>query len=76
MHARTLNFKVIGVKQLYTNICLKSFLSDVEKNLMFKLKCDDFLIYDETTGTYSMAPEQQVGTKLSGTDGGARASEF
>ena len=27
---------------------------------MFKLKCDDFLIYDETTGTYSMAPEQQV----------------
>ncbi len=33
---------------------------------MFKLKCDDFLIYDETTGTYSMAPEQQVGTKLTG----------
>lgn len=27
---------------------------------MFKLKCDDFLIYDEVTGTYSMSPEQQV----------------
>ena len=27
---------------------------------MFKLKCDDFLIYDEATGTYSMSPEQQV----------------
>lgn len=23
-------------------------------------KCDDFLIYDEATGTYSMSPEQQV----------------
>lgn len=27
---------------------------------MFKLKCDDFLIYDEATGTYSMSPEQKV----------------
>ena len=27
---------------------------------MFKLKCDDFLIYDEATGTYSMAADQQV----------------
>ncbi len=27
---------------------------------MFKLKCDDFLIYDAATGTYSMSPEQQV----------------
>lgn len=27
---------------------------------MFKLKCDDFLVYDEATGTYSMPPEQQV----------------
>ena len=27
---------------------------------MFKLKCDDFLIYDEATGAYSMSPEQQV----------------
>ncbi len=27
---------------------------------MFKLKCDDFLIYDEATGTYSMSKEQQV----------------
>lgn len=27
---------------------------------MFKLKYDDFLIYDEETGTYSMSPEQQV----------------
>lgn len=27
---------------------------------MFKLKCDDFLIYDEETGLYSMSPEQQV----------------
>lgn len=27
---------------------------------MFKLKCDDFLIYDEATGTYSMSAEQQV----------------
>ena len=27
---------------------------------MFKLKYDDFLIYDEATGTYSMAPDQQV----------------
>lgn len=27
---------------------------------MFKLKYDDFLIYDEATGTYSMSPEQQV----------------
>ena len=27
---------------------------------MFKLKCDDFLIYNEETGTYSMSPEQQV----------------
>ena len=27
---------------------------------MFKLKCDDFLVYDEATGTYSMSPEQQV----------------
>lgn len=27
---------------------------------MFKLKCDDFLIYDEATGTYSMPADQQV----------------
>lgn len=27
---------------------------------MFKLKCDDFLTYDEATGTYSMSAEQQV----------------
>jgi putative aldouronate transport system permease protein len=27
---------------------------------MFKLKCDDFLIYDEATETYSMSAEQQV----------------
>ena len=27
---------------------------------MFKLKCDDFLIYNEETGTYSMADEQKV----------------
>lgn len=27
---------------------------------MFKLKCDDFLIYDEATGTYSMSAEQKV----------------
>jgi len=27
---------------------------------MFKLKCDDFLIYDEETGTYSMSAEQKV----------------
>ena len=27
---------------------------------MFKLKCDDFLTYDEETGTYSMSPDQQV----------------
>ncbi len=27
---------------------------------MFKLKCDDFLIYDEATGTYSMSDEQRV----------------
>lgn len=27
---------------------------------MFKLKFDDFLIYDEATGTYSMSAEQQV----------------
>ncbi|MCH5148108.1 MAG: sugar ABC transporter permease, partial [Clostridiales bacterium] len=27
---------------------------------MFKLKCDDFLIYDEATGTYSMAADQKV----------------
>lgn len=27
---------------------------------MFKLKYDDFLIYDEATGTYSMSAEQQV----------------
>ena len=27
---------------------------------MFKLKCDDFLIYDEATGKYTMSPEQQV----------------
>ncbi len=27
---------------------------------MFKLKCDDFLVYDESTGTYSMPKEQQV----------------
>ncbi|MBD5631986.1 MAG: sugar ABC transporter permease [Clostridia bacterium] len=27
---------------------------------MFKLKCDDFLIYDEATGSYSMSAEQQV----------------
>lgn len=47
------------MKTLYEYL-LKIFLSDVEENLMFKLKCDDFLIYDETTGTYSMAPEQQV----------------
>ena len=27
---------------------------------MFKLKCDDFLVYDESTGTYSMSADQQV----------------
>lgn len=27
---------------------------------MFKLKCDDFLTYDEATGAYSMPAEQQV----------------
>lgn len=27
---------------------------------MFKLKCDDFLEYDEATGTYSMSQEQKV----------------
>lgn len=27
---------------------------------MFKLKCDDFLVYDESTGTYSMPADQQV----------------
>lgn len=27
---------------------------------MFRLKCDDFLVYDEATGTYSMTAEQQV----------------
>lgn len=27
---------------------------------MFKLKCDDFLAYDEATGTYSMPKDQQV----------------
>lgn len=27
---------------------------------MFKLKCDDFLIYDEATGTYSMPADQRV----------------
>ena len=27
---------------------------------MFKLKCDDFLIYDDATGTYSMSAEQKV----------------
>lgn len=27
---------------------------------MFKMKCDDFLTYDEATGTYSMPAEQQV----------------
>lgn len=27
---------------------------------MFKLKCDDFLIFDEATGTYSMAADQKV----------------
>ncbi len=27
---------------------------------MFKLKYDDFLVYDESTGTYSMSAEQQV----------------
>ena len=27
---------------------------------MFKLKCDDFLVYDELTGTYSMPADQQV----------------
>ncbi len=27
---------------------------------MFKLKCDDFLVYDELTGTYSMAADQKV----------------
>ena len=27
---------------------------------MFKLKCDDFLEYDESTGTYSMPAEQRV----------------
>lgn len=27
---------------------------------MFKLKCDDFLVYDEATGTYSMPADQQV----------------
>jgi putative aldouronate transport system permease protein len=32
----------------------------MEEFSMFKLKCDDFLIYDEATGTYSMSAEQQV----------------
>lgn len=32
----------------------------MEENFMFKLKCDDFLIFDEATGTYSMPAEQQV----------------
>ena len=27
---------------------------------MFKLKCDDFLAYDEATGTYSLPKDQQV----------------
>ncbi len=27
---------------------------------LFKLKCDDFLEYDESTGTYSMSADQQV----------------
>lgn len=27
---------------------------------MFKLKCDDFLVYDEASGTYSMPQEQKV----------------
>ena len=27
---------------------------------MFKLKCDDFLVYDESTGTYSLPADQQV----------------
>lgn len=27
---------------------------------MFKLKCDDFLTYDEATGTYSLPKDQQV----------------
>lgn len=27
---------------------------------MFRLKCDDFLIYDDATGTYYMSPEQKV----------------
>ena len=27
---------------------------------MFKLKYDDFLIYDEASGTYSMAADQKV----------------
>lgn len=27
---------------------------------MFKLKCDDFLVYDEATDTYSMSQEQKV----------------
>ena len=31
-----------------------------EKMAMFKLKCDDFLIFDEETGKYSLSAEQQV----------------
>ena len=27
---------------------------------MFKLKCDDFLIYDEESGAYYMSDEQKV----------------
>ena len=30
------------------------------EGFMFKLKCDDFLTYDEESGTYSVAPDQQV----------------
>ena len=30
------------------------------EGFMFKLKCDDFLTYDEATGTYSVSPDQQV----------------
>ena len=32
----------------------------MEENLMFKLKCDDFLVYDEATGTYSLPAEQRI----------------
>jgi putative aldouronate transport system permease protein len=32
----------------------------MEEIFMFKLKCDDFLTFDEATGTYTMPAEQQV----------------